>query len=244
MIYITDGSFEGILTSVFEAFRNREEPEDIKPGVDVQLSFLSGIREIVTDPEKSERVWRGVQTKISQRALEDLYRAYLSGHPKVGLYIYRYIKIGLKLGDRVENYLQHPDVRAIHDLSQKVANEAHRFLGLLRFRKLKNGIYYACYEPDNNITMLLTDHFAKRLSDQPWIIHDRKRDIFALYNGEEVVFTSGLPGPVRPASEEEFYEELWKRYFESIAIESRRNPRLQKSYMPRRYWKYLPEKQL
>mgnify|MGYP000849088025 CR=1 FL=1 len=243
MVYVTDGSFEGILTAVFEAFRNREDPEEITLGGDFQLSMTAGIREISTDTEKSDRVWRGVESKISKESPENLYMAYLSEHPRVGLYIYRYIKLGLNIGRKVEGYLQHPDVHAIYDLSRRVGSEAHLFLGILRFKKLRNGVFYACYEPDNNITQLITDHFASRLSDQAWIIHDRKRDILALFNGEEVIFTSGFPGIDHEDCEGE-YEELWKRYFSAIAIESRKNPRLQRSFMPRRYWRHLPEKQL
>lgn len=243
MFYVTDGTFEGILTAVFEAYKNKEEPDAITLGGDFQLALGARMREITTDPEKSDRVWRGVQNKISEKSLEDLYRAYLSEHPQVGLYIYRYIRLGLKLGRKVEGYLQHPDVQAVHDLSRRVANEAHLFLGILRFRKLKNGIFYACYEPDNNITQLIAGHFAGRLSDQAWIIHDRKRDIMALYNGEELVFATGLP-PLDGETCDEEYETLWKRYFSVIAIESRRNPKLQRAFMPVKYWKHVIEKKL
>jgi len=243
MIYVTDGTFEGILTAVFEAYKNKEEPEAITLGSVYQLALGMAVRDIATDMEKSGRVWRGVQSKISEKTLEELYRAYLSEHPQVGLFIYRYIKLGLKLGRKVEGYLQHPDVQAVHDLSRRVANEAHLFLGILRFRKLKNGIFYACYEPDNNITQLIAGHFAGRLSDQAWIIHDRKRDIMALYNGEEVVFATGLPPFAGEVCDEE-YETLWKKYFSAIAIESRKNPKLQRSFMPVKYWKNIIEKQL
>lgn len=242
MIYVTDGSFEGILTAVFEAFRLKENPDHITLGGDFQLSMDPELREISTDTGKSDRVWRGIQNKISEESLETLYRAYLSEHPRVGLYIYRYIKLGLKLGCKVEGYLQNPDVQAILDLNNRVAAESHLFLGLLRFKKLRSGIFYASYEPDNNITQLITDHFARRLAGQAWIIHDKKRDIFALYNGEEVIFTSGLSDLEHLACEEE-YEELWKRYFATIAIESRKNPKLQRSFMPYRYWNNLVEKQ-
>ena len=44
MIYVTDGGFEGILAAVFEAFRNREDPEEITLGGDFQLSIAAGIR--------------------------------------------------------------------------------------------------------------------------------------------------------------------------------------------------------
>lgn len=244
MIYVTDGSFEGILTAVFDAYRYKEEPEAITSRETYQMPMIPEIREIITDTEKSGRVCQAIIDKMSRESLEDLYGAYLSEHLECGLYIYRYVRIGLELGPKVHGYLQNPDVFKIHDLNFKVFGEMHRFLGILRFKKLKSGIFYACYEPDHNITMLMTDHFAERLSDQAWIIHDQKRGIYAIYNTEEVVFSTGLPPFMDEACEEEEFETLWKRYFKTIAIESRNNPKLQRSFMPRRYWKHLLEKQL
>ena len=241
MIYVTDGSFEGILTAVFEAFRLKENPDHITLGGDFQLSMDPELREIPPTPEiGSGLAWYSEQDfgGITGNTLQGLFERA----SRVGLYIYRYIKLGLKLGCKVEGYLQNPDVQAILDLNNRVAAESHLFLGLLRFKKLRSGIFYASYEPDNNITQLITDHFARRLAGQAWIIHDKKRDIFALYNGEEVIFTSGLSDLEHLACEEE-YEELWKRYFATIAIESRKNPKLQRSFMPYRYWKNLVEKQ-
>ena len=242
MIYMTDGSFEGILTAVFEAFRRKECPEKIASQEPCQLTLGTEIREIETDREKSDRVYKAIVEKMSREAIEILYRAYLSEHPDVGTKIYDYIKIGLKIGGRIIYYLQDPDVLWIHDRNQKVLKEVHLFLGILRFRKLRNGIYYAEYEPDNNITMLISGHFEERLSNQPWIIHDAGRDIYALYNTNETVFLhEHIPIPKNEADKK--FEVLWKGYFQSTAIENRLNPNLQRRFMPRRYWKNLIEKQ-
>jgi len=35
---------------------------------------------------------------------------------------------------------------------------------------------------------------------------------------------------------------LWKKYFKSMAIEERKNLKLQQQNMPKKYWKYLVEK--
>ncbi len=243
MIYVMDGSFEGILTAVFEAYARKEDPDSIVSQSQYQMSLVSEIRDIITDQEKSDRVYKAIVGKMSQDAIEILYSAYLHEHPDVGAAIYRYIKIGLKIGRKATSYIQNPDVLWVNDMSKKVFSEVHLFLGILRFKRLKNGLYYARMEPDNNITMLISNHFADRLSDQPWIIHDAKRDIFALYDTEQVVF-SNEPIPIHEDQrDDEAFEKLWKRYFKSIAIESRINPRLQKQFMPRRYWKNLIEKQ-
>lgn len=243
MIYITDGTFEGILTAVFEAYKNKEEPQSIVTKQYFQTLLGSEIREIKTNQEEYDRVYNSIIEKMSYEVLELIYKAWLSEHRDVGIAIYRYIKIGLKIGRRVISYLQNPDVQMINDLSLRVSKEVHLFVGILRFNKLKNGIYYAQIEPDNNIVMLIAGHFADRLSDQPWIIHDVKRNLSALFDMNQVIFSSDNISIPADYKDDKEFEILWKRYFKAIAIESRINPRLQRSFMPRRYWKNLTEKQ-
>jgi probable DNA metabolism protein len=42
---------------------------------------------------------------------------------------------------------------------------------------------------------------------------------------------------------ESLYQELWKQYFDSVDIKARRNMKLHIQHVPKRYWKYLVEKQ-
>jgi probable DNA metabolism protein len=243
MIYVTDGTFEGILTAVFEAYRNKEEPQSIVTRECFQPTLDSDIRTIETSQEKAERVYNSIAGKISYEVLEMIYKAWLSEYHDVGTAIYKYIKIGLKLGKKVVSFIQNPDVRLINDLSMKVSKEVHLFTGILRFNKLKNSIYYARIEPDNNIVMLISDHFAQRLSDQPWIIHDVRRNFSALFDTRQVVYTTDdimIPADYKDDSE---FENLWKKYFKAIAIESRKNKKLQRSFLPVRYWRNLTEMQ-
>jgi probable DNA metabolism protein len=44
------------------------------------------------------------------------------------------------------------------------------------------------------------------------------------------------------AENEVQYQRLWKRYFKAITIRERINPKLHRQHLPRRYWKYLTEK--
>ncbi|MDR2407664.1 MAG: DUF4130 domain-containing protein, partial [Bacteroidales bacterium] len=44
------------------------------------------------------------------------------------------------------------------------------------------------------------------------------------------------------AAQESRYQELWKTFWRAVAIQERKNPKLQRQFMPKRYWKYLIEK--
>ena len=243
MIYVTDGSFEGILTAVFEAYENKETPESIVSRDFYQISLDSVVREISKNDEKFRRVYNAVVNKISHNAIETMYKAWLSQYCDIGTALYKYIKIGLKIGIKVLSYLQNPDVLMIHDLARKVSFEAHRFLGILRFKKLGSGLYYAKIEPDNNITMIIAEHFKNRFSDQPWIIHDAKRSIFACYDTNQVIFINEDIKIHTDNDEDKAIEKLWKNYFKAITIDDRRNPKRQKQFLPARYWKNMTEMQ-
>jgi probable DNA metabolism protein len=45
------------------------------------------------------------------------------------------------------------------------------------------------------------------------------------------------------SSDDQLLQDLWRTYFKAICIKERMNPRKQLQDMPRRYWKYMTEKQ-
>ena len=126
---------------------------------------------------------------------------------------------------------------------RKVRGEVHLFSGFLRFSEGANGVFYAPFEPDNDILELLVPHFLARLRCQPFIIHDVKRQTAALYNTTELVFTrTDQKVSVSLSDAEEDFQRLWKEYYRSVNIAERPHEKQMKGYMPVRYWKYMPEK--
>jgi probable DNA metabolism protein len=153
------------------------------------------------------------------------------------------------MGPKVNLYRSHPDVYPIHKLDRQVRGEAHRFFGLLRFADTGKFLY-AGFSPDHNILTLIADHFADRLRNERWIIHDQKRHLAVIYNGPEPDqdlsskwYLTDLDNQWQKAftQEEEHWQELWRLYFHHISIKSRYNPRLQSQLVPLRYRRHLVE---
>lgn len=245
LIYVFDGSFEGLLTAIHEAYYRREVPGALLPADGLQASLIDTYIHITADSEKSDKVYNSIQNKISQEALEHVYRIYISEAGNYGTLIYRFLQLGWKMGSKICDHLADDTVLQVIKLSKKVGFEIHRFEGLLRFRQLDTNLYYAPMEPDYNILAVISNHFAGRLSDQNWIIHDIKRGLASVYDTHEWLITD-MKGNERSSAfeKERDYTMLWKGYFKHIAISSRTNPRLQRQHMPARYWKYLVEKEL
>jgi len=241
--YIYDGSFEGILTAIYHAYYRRETSEKIVEEYDLQESLIINKVYIRTDIEKSNKVYHSVQTKISKQALKNILYVYLSENIDRGTIIYHYLKLGWKIGKDVDLNLANDHVLFVQNIYKKVSKEIHFMLGLVRFRELKNNILYSAIEPENNIVALIADHFAARISNERWVIHDLRRNIAVVYNKQEWILTElELNHAIQLHESEEIYQNLWKEYFRSIAIKENTNQRLQKRNMPVKYWKHLIEK--
>jgi probable DNA metabolism protein len=141
------------------------------------------------------------------------------------------------------------DVRAVLEAAAKVTREIDRLRGLLRFNADKAGMYIARCAPDHFVLPAMAGHFELRFGETPWAIIDEKRGLALVrLPGEEprlvpgAAFTEAADsittGEV-PASPQ--WEDLWRNYHHSVNNEDRKNPNLQRQFMPARYWKYLTE---
>ena len=240
--YLFDGSFEGLLTSIWEAYYSKEDPSEIIWEGANQPNLLSTAKLIYTDQGKAERVYRAVEEKISHSALRRIFYIYLSEETESGIIILNYLRIGFKLGAAVDDFHAEPSVLDAEKLYNKVAMEKHRLSGLIRFKLLDSGVYYARLEPDYNVIALLAPHFASRMPSEYWILHDAGRGIAVFYDKHEwVIRNLETPEDIVFNEEEEAYQKMWKAYHSHLSIESRRNMRLKKRMMPVRYWKNLIE---
>jgi len=243
-IYLYDGTFEGLLTSIYEAYYLPVKPDQILQENTFEPNLIDEVYQIATDPIKAEKVYGSIESKISPDALRHVYEVFLSEDVDGGTIIYRYLQLGYRIGSKIVQYSVHEDVLPVFKMSQRLWREQHRLLGLVRFKLLENGGYYAPVEPDNNVVALLGPHFAGRMGDLSWMIHDLRRGIAVLGQRGQWVMTTMERGELTGISQEEKeFQTLWRTYYKHIAIPERINPRLQKSHMPVRYWKYLTEKQ-
>ncbi|MDR2135442.1 MAG: DUF4130 domain-containing protein [Treponema sp.] len=144
------------------------------------------------------------------------------------------------------------DCRAVLALSGKVAHEIDRLTGFLRFSPDGRGRYVARCSPDYAILPALGPHFSGRFGDAPWAVIDQKRGLAlaGVGGGDARLFAgrgprpseAGPPGVGPPETgQSEAWEELWRCYHRVISIESRKNPSLQRGFIPLRYRGYLDE---
>jgi probable DNA metabolism protein len=170
-----------------------------------------------------------------------VYQAFLSEAHGIELKLFKYIQLGFKIGSKVNDFLTNETINEVQKYSGKVAFEAHRFLGLVRFQEFK-GILYAVIEPSHNIVELIGNHFKARLKNEKWVIHDVKRKIGIVYENNEMLLRVLKFEKLESYEEQElFYQNLWKVFHKSVSIKERTNERLQMQHMPKKYWTNLIE---
>lgn len=252
-IFKYDKSFEGLLCVVFEAYTLKLFPDTLIAENEPAPLFADPVITIATDQAKANRVWKGLEKKLSPGGLSFITLTWLSELPGVDMLLFRYIRKTLDSPQSIELNFGDPDILEISKIWKKVSYEKHRVIQFTRFQKTADDIFFAPVEPMHNVLSLVTKHFKNRFAFQKWIIYDMKRDygyFYDLSTVTEIHFenkptssTSGKLDQDLLAEDEKMFQKLWKEYFKSITIKERINPKLHRQNLPVRFWKYLPEKQ-
>lgn len=238
--YLYDGSFEGLLTCIYFHYYN-EKADGIFLREEYQANMLKPYMEVQTDREKADIVYEAVREKISPYDLRRIYRAFKASEPGKEKKILDYVRYGFIKGSCISMLHGEPIVFEVQRIEKKVSFEVHRLKGLIRFSELEGGVLYSGIEPDHDIVEFLAAHFCDRYKNEPFIIHDMKRDKALVAYKREWYITEFTEMPAELSEKEGQYRELWKQYFENMAIKERINSRCQKNLMPVRYWKNLTE---
>lgn len=242
LIYQYSGGLDGFLTAVFEAYRAKQIPDLLTDGELCEYPLQAQIVTLRPDEAKALRVERGLCGHLGESGLHQLGYAYASCDPDRNRKLFYWILSVFKYGAQVQKRYQDPNVMDFCDMTARVTLEIYHQLGFLRFAQSKEGLYCAEFAPDNNILPFLMPHFSRRLSDQPFLIRDVKRNLYGIYNGEEwKVLESDAQIAFEFSQPEQTFQALWKTYFRSITIAARENRKLQDSFLPRRYRAFLTE---
>ncbi len=233
IIYLYDGSFDGLLCCIYESYTQKERPTAIVCGEDAEPSLFD-TRTVPTVRGHADRVARSLR-RISPEVLPLLRRAYLTCLPDRELAAYRFVaklyREGAPYLRRLndEDYL--PLLRAVRYLNA----EAEHFRGFLRF-SVFDGVLGAEIAPKNRLLPVLRPHFCNRCHDETFFIYDRTHREALLYAGgvSRIIPLDGFE-MAPPDEEETEYRRLWRRFYDAVAIRERTNPRLCRSNMPLRF---------
>ena len=167
-VFLYDHTFEGLLTALFDAYVRKTFPEALLTAGEPLPLFCDEVHTVVTDPEKSERVWKALRKKLSAAGLASVTGCWLSELPEAPLLLMRYLRKVFDSPRNIETHYADPDVLAVWQLGRKVSGERMRVLQFMRFQKTADGTYFGIMEPLYNVLsltvlrLLLRPHRSQR----------------------------------------------------------------------------------
>ncbi len=257
-VYTFDSTLDGLLTAVFDSFAFHQQHVTLLAKGEQLPLFANEPYVVMTDSEKAERVWKGLEKYLSKDGLHMITISWLSEERALNQPLFNFICKVFRQPEcsGIEHNASDLDVLEVRNTCRRVLHEQLRMKQFIRFQKAKDGTYLAVVSPDHNVLPLIISHFQDRFNDQPWLIYDAKRHYGYYYDGtaepiritfedESVVpfdLSNGKLNDEVLSENDQLFQQLWRTYFKAICIKERMNPRKQLSDMPRRYWKYMTEK--
>jgi len=237
--YCYDGSLSGFLTCVFDIYLYKEPPTAFRTEEDAPTLWEE--RSVLTNEEKARRVLTALKEKVSPRAQVLVRRGFLTAVPEREWILFRFIRFCLENGPLALQAIADPNVAPLLRAVQNLEHEAHLYTGFVRFSQ-QDGILVGEIEPKNRVLSLLVPHFCGRLNTECFVLHDRthqealfhKPGRWALLPVEN--FQIASPGP-----EELRFRALWRTFYETVAIEGRINPKLQRTHLPLHFRRMMTE---
>ncbi len=279
VVYCYDRSLEGLLSAIFAAYANHEDPTDVVCEQHLQPRLGQRVSFIETDLHHAERVRKGIEARCGWRTFDAVKKASLSERHDAGTAAYRFVRYALdeqkrrdcsrcrkrksckgvggkgpcsKLRGRALSDITHPAVEPMHRILRSIDQECEHMRQFIRFEHLRDAevdLWYARCNPKSSVIPLVVDHFVERFNVQPFIIYDEEHHLAGVYEGRSWYLVpteeTGSPELRLPdrAADEAPMQQAWKRFYRTVAVESRYNPELRQHFMPKRFWRNLTELQ-
>ncbi len=237
--YRYDGTFAGFLTCAWDALEGGTEPSAfLLPG---DGATLWEERQVAADQGRARRLYAALSRRVSPAFQKLIARGFLTCLPEKELALLTLIRRGLREGDRVRLDLSDPVMARVNLALTKMWTEWDHLKGFVRFSEL-DSVLVGEIEPKNRVLPLLAPHFAARYSGERLALYDRTHhEIFLSDRGRWKLLPAEdfRMGPA--GSGERACRAMWRRYYDTIAIEGRTNPKCQSTHLPKRYRHVMTE---
>lgn len=246
-VFTCEETFEAMMTCVYDAWASRLGHDNLRLQLEpvLQQGLFCTYVHVDADTGKASSVVRSVQRKISYAAYRQIFLAAMSFEPERLDAIYRFLVLGFAVGKRVTDMLFRPEVVWMLELSRKTGNEAAYFREFTRFSRVGQ-IYVAHIEPKCNVTAISAAHFADRMPSEYWMMIDDNRRIAAVHPKNQSFYMTRLSVDemsrlLETEERGDEYTDLWREFFRSTGISTRKNYECQRGHMPIWYRKHATE---
>ena len=238
VVFQYDGTYDGFLCCIYESYVHKEFP--IAFCSDEECWSLYEVRYVLTERPHAQRVLRSI-VKISPDAADLLRRAFLTCLVEKEVCLYAFVQKLYKEGPAFLRNRSDPVYYPIAKALRHMSGELEKLRGFVRFSDY-NGVLGGEIEPKNRVLPLLRRHFCDRYANESFFLYDRThREILLYTKGKSRIFPVDNLQLDTPDEREIHYRTLWKRFYDTVAIQERYNPRCQNTFLPKRYRNTMTE---
>ena len=126
MIIHYDGTMAGLLTVCLGTASGAEVPTAICCPPWPASDRVEEVAVIATEESAAFALRTRICRELSPRVYGNLRLAFLSGHPGIELFIWRYLALGWKLGSLLDCCQAHPDVHTVHCWARRAILDGRR----------------------------------------------------------------------------------------------------------------------
>lgn len=235
-----DGSFEGFLSAAVQSYHQKALPGQLSCG-QKQPGLFDAPQTVPTDVKAARKMLALLRERLGVQTTRRIYHAFLCDDSAPERDLLLYLRLGLKhpptLGD-----LAHPTVYAVEQYEKRVLTTLHKLHAFTRFEELSDGMLYTRIAPPRNVLPLMGPHFRKRFGRERFILHDTARATAVVYDTRTLELFGVHDYDIPERSEDEArFQQLWKRFFDTVTIKERINPALQRQVVPLKYRTFMTE---
>lgn len=248
---VYNGGFEGFLCAVFDVYEYRFADVNIVPAQKHQPSLFAEPHLVNFDLRHSDRVWKGLQKRLTPETQEQLYCAFLSELPGIENTLLQYIQAAFEEAAVGETALDKAIPPTISQAAKAVRQEEQRVKKLMRFQQTADGLLYAVAEPNHNILPLLTRDMQARFAKNRWMLYDARRR-YGVYSDSAITSPVQIQFSNAVANDktvlavyqetEEIYRQLWKKSFKTVNMPAVKSAKLYILQLPANDEISLPNK--
>ncbi len=238
MHYLFDGSFDGLMTLVFDTYRKRDEVEAVSEYMGADSLLMTCF--IPNDEAKASRIKGFMARSLGEEFVLMVKEAFLSRRESRFRSIVRTLHLSCGMGKTALD-LMDDSILDFIACQREVRSEAHRFNGLIRLRQMRDGSMLGVFAPRNNVLPLILPHFSERFPGERLLLYDEVRHLAGLSGEGKTEFFEVAGITPQETGDEAELQDLWRVFFDHLAIRERVNPRLQRQHLPKYTWKNLTE---
>lgn len=240
-IYSCVHQWDAMLTCIYDAWASKKGHTNIRLEIEPieEYTFFDEYIHVDADPVKAERVMRTIKQKISPYFYHQLAYSSMAYESDILDIIYHMVIAGFMHGPQALDMIQYRDVMRHKQIHTRLEKEVCRFKEILRFHEVQNHLYVAHIEPKSKLLVSLGPVFEDRMPSEHWMIIDDVHREAVIHPKDQDFYMKELNDfefnrLLETEQENDGYTDLWKVFFETIAIKERENARCQRNLFP--FW--------